>query len=236
MSRVGSVAAVEHPLGEWSVFAGRRRFYWGPVFQNALGTQLLADRYSGAGVRTDQGRWAVEVAWLYDSLPTVDAQPGWLGAATWRGLGGSVLGLQLLEVPDGAPGHGRTVSFSTPVVRDEIEAYGEVGQGIVDDTLQTYGLYFPGLYQRTDTDLYLEYGHREGVGEVYSVVASRLVDDALEMRGYANWRAGDLLLGMGVIWRLGAQTSATAAAESGGGPREPVRPPQRPTRPPNAGF
>lgn len=204
VSRVGSVAVVERPVGDgWRLFAGRRRFYAGPVFADVLGTQLIADRYSGAGASYHRGRWGFEGAWLYDSNSEVqDAQRGALGSLTYRVAGGT-FGVHVLQTSQIARGHGRTASFTLPLSPNQIDMYGEVGTGIDDATLQTYGLYFPGLYQRTDVDLFLEYGQHEGLGEAMSFTAVKQVRDDLEVRAYGK-RVNDVtVLGVAALWKFG---------------------------------
>jgi hypothetical protein len=204
-TRMGSVAVVEHDLGkDWVAFAGRKRFYHGPVFQNQVATQLIGDRYSGAGLRWNQARWSFEGAWLYDSNPlAAGAQRGVLGTVTMK-AGGGIFGLHLLEAGGVADGHGRTASFAFPLLPNRLETYGEVGQGVDDATLQTYGVYFPSLYQRTEIDLFLEYGNHDGIGEAFSAIACKRVGDDGELRAYVTRQDSAWVGGIAAIWRLGS--------------------------------
>ena len=202
-SRLGSVAVVERDLGKWTLFAGRDRFIRGPVFQNALNTQLIADRYSGFGARTDQGSWGFEGAWLYDSNPFVaGAQPG-ATATLFARWNGGIFSAHLLETGQIANGHGRTVSFTYPVITNQLDVYGEIGHGIDDAAISTVGVYLPDVYQRYDVDTFIEYASHEGVGKALSVVGCKTIDANLEARAYMNIINGGADLGVGAIWRFG---------------------------------
>ncbi|MHB9024470.1 MAG: FecR family protein [Armatimonadota bacterium] len=210
-SRLDSVAVVKHPLAEdWTIFAGRDRFYAGPVFQNRMNTQLISNRYSGVGIETDRKRWALQAAWLYDSNPELTgAQRGALASLLYR-AGGGVFGAHLLEATKITPGHGRTASFSYPLFPHKLDIYGEVGISVDDAPVQTYGIYFPEIYQRHDIDLFLEYGTHKGVGQAYSIVGCKKITDAFEARLYTDvirraFTAEDeIKVGAGLIWRFGA--------------------------------
>ncbi len=204
VTRLASSAYVERTVGlNWTVFAGRQRFFAGPVFQNQVSSQLIADRYSGAGIRGDYGRWSLESAWLYDSNPEVaGAQRGAL-ASLYYHLKGGILGVHALEATAVESGHGHTASIVYPVLPHKLDIYGEVGQGVDGANLQTYGMYFPALYQKTDVDLFLEYGRHEGVGHALSLVACKQYTDRLELRGYINRLNTSTFIGMGGIWRFG---------------------------------
>ncbi len=210
-TRVGSVAVVEHNLTDSLVaFAGRKRYYHGPVFQNQVATQLIADRYSGVGLRWRHDRLSLEGAWLYDSNGVAaGAQRGALLTAAYR-AGGGVFGLHLLEAGGVRDGHGRTLSVAYPLLPNRLETYGEVGTGVDDATLQTYGLYFPSLYQRFDVDLFLEYGHHEQLGEAFSAVAVKPVNDDGELRAYVTRQDSAWVVGAAAIWRFGSYAAHAA--------------------------
>jgi hypothetical protein len=53
---------------------------------------------------------------------------------------------------------GYALDLSLPVVPNEVDIYGEIGRNSLQrSNFCTIGLYFPGLYQRYDTDLFIEY-------------------------------------------------------------------------------
>ena len=210
-ARLDSVLYIEHPIADkWTAFAGRKRFYHGPVFQGLLATQLIGDRYSGIGVHTDQGRWALETALLYDANPEQSgAQRGGLATGIFR-FGGGMVGLHLL---DNGTYLGRTLSASFPVIRNKVDAYAEYGKGADKATLLTFGTYWPWLYQKTDVDLYLEYGsHTEftvdnngviGTGKAFSVIAMRQIRDWMQARVYSNTVNGTTTAGVGLVFAIG---------------------------------
>lgn len=184
IGRFGSVLYFERPVAPGlSVYAGRRKFFHGPVFANLADTQLIANRYTGAGFRYDRKVFSAEAAYVYDSNALVrGAQEGALGSVFLKGFGG-VLGGHLLETK-GLPGegHGRSLSLSAPVVKNQLEAYGEVGRGIDGHSNQTYGVYFPGFFQKTGVDLFAEYGLKRDVAQSYSLTALYVVPKGPQVR------------------------------------------------------
>ena len=192
-----SVAVVEQTVSSGvTLFAGRRRFYDGPVFQDEVNSQLIADRYTGAGATFHTNGFKAEAAYLYDDNPVVGgAQHGAMIAAS-RPLGSGIVGINYLNVPKIGDGTGITVDGTYPVIPGQLEAYAEVGRGPDKATLQTYGTYFPAVYQATDFDLFIEYGDHEHVGQALSVVLNRDIQKTLSLRGYVslhdhnNTRAG----------------------------------------------
>jgi hypothetical protein len=205
-SKLASVAVFEHPIGDSAtVFLGRRRFYHGPVFQNQVLSQLVADRYSSAGATLRHGPWMFEGAYLYDANPEVrGVQNGTLGSLFYR-AGGGTFGVHFLKVPKVNDGNGRTFSASFPAIPNQLDLYSEVGRGVDGAALQTYGLYLPGLFQKTDMDFFVEYGSHEGVGHALSLVASRDATKNLNFRAYTTFQDGgrDITGGLGLIARFG---------------------------------
>jgi hypothetical protein len=73
----------------------------------------------------------------------------------------------------------------------------------VDNTVQTWGFYFPGLYQRYDLDLFAEYAKRGDAPEVWSLNAYR--DFRHDWTAFMTVQAGpeqDTILGLGAIKRF----------------------------------
>ncbi len=188
VTRLTSVAEVEHPVNkDLTLFAGRRRFYHGPVFQDLMNTQLIANRYSSIGMDYTRGPWSFEGAWLYDSNPDVtDAQPGALASLELK-AGGGIFGLHALRETQVHDGNGLTASASIPLVRNVVDGYTEVGWQVDEMLVQTYGLYLPWLYQKTDVDVFLEYGRHAAVGQGVSAIASHKLGEMTELRAFANW-------------------------------------------------
>ena len=63
---------------------------------------------------------------------------------------------------------GATLDFSVPVARNEVELYGEVGRDMFRRRLTSIGLTFPGLFERNNFDVYLEYARLRGGNTVAS--------------------------------------------------------------------
>ena len=204
--KLDSVAVVEHVVGDSVViFAGRDRFFSGPVFQNQFLSQLIADRYSSAGATLRRGGVTLQAAYLYDSNPDVGgAQGGALATVSYK-IGGGIVGLNGLRTATVRDGYGATASFSLPVVRNTLDFYGEVGQAPDSSTLQTYGTYFPGLFQKTDIDLFLEYGSHEGIGHGVSLIASKDLNKNINVRGYGTAEGNRSRVGAAAIFRVGTK-------------------------------
>ena len=205
-SKLDSVAVVTHPLGEsTTLFAGRRRFYEGPVFQDASQSQLIADRYSSAGATYKKSGLTVTGAYLHDANPDArGAQHGALGSVTSRITGGGTVGLHYLHVAKVRDGNGYSASVVYPIVRNQVDFYGEVGRAPDKATIQTYGAYLPGLYQKTDIDFFVEYGSHEGLGHSLSLIASRDLAKVLNVRAYATFQHGtdNISTGLAGIYRF----------------------------------
>jgi hypothetical protein len=183
-----SVASVEQQVTDQvTVFAGRRRYYSGPVFQDEVNSQLIADRYTGAGAAYKGDGVKLEAAYLYDDNPDVaGAQHGALGTATFR-TGTGTVGVNYLYVPKVGSGTGITGDAAYPIFPGKIEAYAELGRGPDNRSLQTYGGYFPRIYEMTDVDLFVEYGYHENIGHALSVIANRDIKKYLSVRGYVSF-------------------------------------------------
>lgn len=182
-----SVLSVERPLsGNVSVWAGRRRFVAGPVFQNQVRSQLLADRYTGAGATLVRGDTTFDAAWLLDANPdAMGRQAGGLLAAK-KTVAGGIFGAQVIRVPELAGGTGFTVNGAYPVAPGQLDLYGEFGRGPDSAALSTVGAYFPSLFQTSDIDLFLEFGHHQGVGRAFSAMASRDIGTSATVRVFGH--------------------------------------------------
>ena len=208
-TKLASIAEVEQPLTEGvTLFAGRRRFYHGPVFQNQNLSQLIADRYSSAGLTIKSGAASFEGAYLHDANPAVQgAQKGALGSLFYRAAGGQ-FGIHYIHVPELTGKEGYTGSFSLPVWLGNIDAYGELGRGPDKATLQTAGLYFPNFFQKTQTDMFVEYGSHQGVGRSLCFIANHDVGQFVNFRGFVNFakydhQGRDVTAGISTLVRFG---------------------------------
>lgn len=202
--KLDSVALFEHPVNDnVSAFIGRKRYQAGPVVRNLNSTQLIFDRFTGAGLTYQKDKITAEAAWLYDSNP--------LGAGAERGatahisteLKGAVIGVNYLRSGSVKPGNGYSGSISAPLVKNYLEGYTEIGKGVDGAKLETYGIYFPAIYQNYDVDLFIEYGSHVGIGSAVSLCASHVVDDAVDFRIYADLNdKGKTSINGGLIWKF----------------------------------
>jgi hypothetical protein len=150
------------------VQAGRQRFVAGPT-QAALFGSLVRQ---GGRETMDAIRFAprlrsgqqLELAYIYDAFPRNlpfqigGAQKALYGRAALHreGFNAGVNAFKYTSAPV-ANTTGLTLDFAVPLLRDDVELYGEVGRDAFRRRLTTVGLSFPGLYQRTDFDAFLEY-------------------------------------------------------------------------------
>lgn len=182
-------AYVERELsGGLTAFAGRKRFYTGPVLQNQTRSQLLADRYTGAGIEKRSGKSTLTVGFLHDANPDRrDAQSGALASLTTR-QGGGTVGFHFLTTKKTSEvtGPGFTVSASQPLSPGQLDGYAEVGRGIDGEALATVGVYLAGLYQRTGVDAWLEAGTHAGYASALSLGLAKQSGQNLTWRAFAT--------------------------------------------------
>jgi len=106
----------------------------------------------------------VTVAYLYDGQPDLNKFFGETAGGRRQGfylrlaqpVFRGAFGLSAMKVRSGTTGY--ALDLSLPVLPNEVDMYGEIGRNSLQrSNFYTVGLYFPGLYQRYDTDLFLEY-------------------------------------------------------------------------------
>lgn len=186
-SKPASVFSFEREFGDGvTAFIGRKRFYAGPTLLNLSRAQLVGDRYTGVGARVRRAEWTAEAAFLHDANPDVNgAQAGFLATASRR-VNGGVVGVQTIRVPKLAGGTGFTVSGSYPVDPGSVDAYVELGRGPDKASLATIGAYFPRIYQSSDLDVFAELSNHSGVGNTFTVTASRSLLVGATIRAYVG--------------------------------------------------
>jgi len=152
------------------VQVGRQRFVAGPTQATLFGSMVRA----GSREVMDAARFEptlkngqrLEVAYIYDAF--VRNLPYKFGGPQHALYGRysvekpfANLGLNLFRYSN-APVNsttGVTLDFAVPIVRDKIEFYGELGRDPFRRRLTTFGLAFPGLYDRTGIEALLEYAN-----------------------------------------------------------------------------
>lgn len=108
----------------------------------------------------------LEFAYIYDAFPRnlpyqfSGPQKALYGRAALRRKGFNV-GLNAFKYTSSPVSNatGVTLDFAVPLIGDDVELYGEAGRDAFRRRLTTVGLAFPGLYERTDFDAFLEYAN-----------------------------------------------------------------------------
>ena len=201
-----SVAVVDQEISRGvRIYAGRRRFYHGPTFLNENLSQLIAERYTGAGITLKQGVLSFDGGYIYDANPDVaGAQHGGLGSLFYQ-AGDGQFGVHYLRTAGLRDGNGLTMSGSYRLLPGVLEVYGEFGRGPDKATLQTYGAYLPGVFQRTDADVFIEYGSHQGVSNSLTVAALKDARKNVSFRIFADFagRERGVSAGLGGVYRWG---------------------------------
>jgi hypothetical protein len=191
--------------GYGDVRVGRQRFLDGPVINSNQGTLLEFDR-------ADAIRWTsaphngttFSVAYLYDMAPLVKGfrQSGLFGRVQAQSEDG-VFGVNMLTVNGERGQFGGSVDVAVPLIRRRVDLYGEVGQDPFDNLIYTVGLYFPCLYQDYDTDLFLEYAHRDGMPDLMSARIYHTFDEHwMAVAQIQHFENRNLDLGIGAFYRF----------------------------------
>ncbi len=148
-----------------TIRVGRQWFSPSPVTASLIGKLVLNDIADAISWQQTFGRTQLNLAYLYDAEPFVEGQRqgGYLRLP--YPLRGGHLGISGLKMRGGTIGY--ALDLSQPIIPNELEIYGELGQGFVRNPVNpdrllrgsfyTVGLYFPGLYHRYGVDLFLEY-------------------------------------------------------------------------------
>lgn len=163
---------ITYRLKRTIIKAGRQKFLDGPTQAALLGSMVrqggreVMDAFS---ITQIMGKGRLQVAYLYDAFPknlpfnVPGAQHGWYGRYSlqqpYGNFGLNVLNYQKAPIRSGT---GVTADFALPVIRNQVEFYGELGRDPFKRRLTTFGLTLPGLYDRTDLDVYLEYAKLSG--------------------------------------------------------------------------
>jgi len=151
------------------VTLGRQHILSGPVNNSSLGTLFGYDTTDGVRFQPQLGDWKFDVAYLSDLFPlrAFDASGWYTRAQTnlWRAQ------VAANYLHQGGAGDGVSVDLSLPVLEGRWDAYGEFGDDPYGRHLETWGSYFPGLYQTDDIDLFVEYARRAGAPSLLSAYA-----------------------------------------------------------------
>lgn len=147
---------------------GRQRLLSGPTRATVIGSIA---RQGGRQVvdaityRPDFGRGqTAQISYLLEAYPNnqpyevPNSQRGFYGRAGIQRRFGN-FGLNVLRYANlpAKTATGVSLDFALPVVRNQLELYGEIGRDPYKRQLRTVGLGFPGIYERTGFEAYLEY-------------------------------------------------------------------------------
>jgi len=162
-----SAGSVTYRLRRTQIKAGRQRFLEGPTQAAVLGSMVRQggrETMDAVNLTHQMGSGRLQLAYLYDAFPRnfpfqrAGSQKGFYGRySIQRSIGN--FGLNVLNYRNApvSSGTGLTFDFAVPIIRNQIELYGELGRDPFKRRLTTVGVALPGLYDATDFDVYLEY-------------------------------------------------------------------------------
>ena len=215
-----NLASLNYRTDGYNLQIGRQRFVSGPTQVTLFGSLLRpGGREVMDAVRFEPklraGR-TLEIAYLQDSfvrnLPyrVGGDQRGVAARAAIENAHANV-GVNVLKYFNlsGNDSTGGTVDFAIPVVRDEIEFYGEAGRDPFRRSMLSGGAFFPGLHERTGIDLFVEYARVRGRAGVAGV------PNELAARAYRRLNSHTYLV-LGANRFSGGQSSVTVGLSVGG--------------------
>lgn len=146
---------------QWGmVRVGRQWLTQSPVTTTVAGTLLPSEIADAIAWRKDFRRIRLDLAYLYDARPYAPGrqQGGYFRLST--PIAGGRVGIGLARIGGGGTS-GYSADFSFPVIKNELDFYGETGRDPwLRDEFISVGVYFPGLFQRYNTDLFVEFSRR----------------------------------------------------------------------------
>ena len=186
-----------------SATVGRQRFLRGPVNNNRLGSLLTFETGDAVRVQADVGKLDIDLAYVDKMGPVIGpVSQGWYGRVQCP-VSGGIIAANLVTLR-GESGPGLSIDIAAPVIGGALDIYGEWGQDAADNDLYTVGAYFPGLYQREELDLFVEYADRDGLPSLASTRVYKHFDEDLTGVLTIDKQSGESVnFGAGVIWRFG---------------------------------
>jgi len=194
-------ATLRQDWGE--VTLGRQRFLEGPVNNSRLGSLLTFDTGDALRVKTKLGELGVDAAYVRTMSPVIGTRArGWYGRLEYPVMDG-IAGLNVVTNTK-ADDTGLSLDAAIPVIEGKLDLYGEYGRDPFGRNLYTVGAYFPGLYQKENIDLFVEYAARESLPSLTSLRLYKQFSEDLTGVLSIDQASGDSLnFGAGVIWRFG---------------------------------
>jgi len=120
-----------------------------------------------------------QIGYVFDSLAYIRGGESAGFARSQFALGRGSIGGSLLVSADQDAALGYAFDIQQPVIRNVLDVYAEAGQTTRGRRLTTAGMYFPGLFQSTNLDTFLEYGRRDGREELLTLRVRRNVGRGL---------------------------------------------------------
>lgn len=180
---------------------GRQHLLAGPVNNSPLGSLLRLDTVDAVRFQPQVGHWKLDVAYLSDFFPlrALD-HSGWYTRAQTN-LGRAQIAANYLHQQ--TAGDGVSVDFSLPALEGKWDVYGEYGVDTYGNHLETWGSYFPSLYQTDDLDLFVEYARHAGAPSLLSAYAYKdFPHDWTGMVKLMHTNEDHLSAGLGLIKRF----------------------------------
>ncbi|MEJ7612734.1 MAG: FecR family protein [Candidatus Fervidibacter sacchari] len=200
---------------------GRQWLSQSPVNATLVGKLLISDIADAVSWQHRFGATNVTIAYLYDGQPDLNKFFGKPAGGRRQGfylrlaqpvLRG-VVGLSTMKVRSGTVGY--ALDLSLPILPNEVDIYGEIGRNSLQrSNFYTIGLYFPGLYQRYDTDLFIEYTKApRNLPDFLTVRLFQTILPNLRFVFIGARRGDEATNGSGVDWTVGLIYSTSFALQ-----------------------
>jgi hypothetical protein len=199
----------DEQLGTFRI--GRQWLSQSPVNATLVGKLLISDIADAVSWQHRFGATNVTVAYLYDGQPDLNKFFGKPVGGRRQGfylrlaqpILKGVVGISAMKVRGGTTGY--ALDFSQPIIANELDIYGEIGRNSLQrSNFYTVGLYFPGLYQRYDTDLFVEYTKApRNLPDFFTVRLFQTILPNLRFVFIGARRGEEAAGGSGIDWTVG---------------------------------
>ncbi|MCS7265555.1 MAG: FecR domain-containing protein [Armatimonadetes bacterium] len=190
---------------------GRQWITQSPVTATLVGKLLISDIADGISWQKTFGKTQVTLAYLYDGQPDLnkffgrpfDRRRQGVYLRLSQPILGGIIGISAMKVRGGTTGY--ALDFSQPVIPNQLDFYGEIGRkSLQRSNFYTFGLYFPGLYQRFGTDLFIEYTKApRNLPDFFSVRLFQTILPNMTLVIVGARRGDEAPNGSGIDWTVG---------------------------------
>jgi len=187
-------------LGNTDVIMGRQRYLEGPVNNSAVGALFGSVYFDGISIRHRTDKFSALAAWV-DDYDAPNAVGGWLARGAAPVAGGQAAVTLFAQRHNDL---GWSADVTIPAIRDKLDIYAEAGQDPAGNQLGTIGAYFPDLYQRSNVDLFIEYGDRQGAPSSLSAMAYYQGPRGWSGLAGIQRQGGEWAFSVGVVNRFGS--------------------------------